>query len=106
MRCSNCGQDNPYAARFCGKCGAAMPAAQASTVAEDAKSKLTAGLLGILLGWLGIHRFYLGYVGIGIAQIIVTLVTFGLGGIWGFIEGILILTGSINKDATGRPLKE
>ena len=83
-----------------------MPAAQAATVAEDAKSKLTAGLLGILLGWLGIHRFYLGYVGIGIAQIVVTLVTFGFGGIWGFIEGILILTGSINKDATGRPLKE
>jgi TM2 domain-containing membrane protein YozV len=68
------------------------------------KSKIAAGLLGIFLGWLGIHRFYLGYVGIGIAQIAVTVVTFGIGGLWGFIEGILILTGSINKDANGRPL--
>src|SRR5258707_374960 len=32
------------------------------------KSKLVAGLLGIFLGGLGVHRFYLGYIGIGIAQ--------------------------------------
>jgi len=71
------------------------------------KSKLVAGLLGILLGGLGVHRFYLGYIGIGIAQIVVTFVTCGLGSIWGLIEGILILVGSsITTDAEGRPLKE
>jgi TM2 domain-containing membrane protein YozV len=71
------------------------------------KSKLVAGLLGVLLGGLGIHRFYLGYVSIGIAQIAVTLCTVGLGAIWGFIEGILILVGNnITTDAEGRPLKE
>jgi TM2 domain-containing membrane protein YozV len=72
------------------------------------KSKLVAGLLGILLGGLGVHRFYLGYVAIGIAQILVTLVTFGIiGWLWGMIEGILILTNStITTDAEGRPLKE
>lgn len=71
------------------------------------KSKLVAGLLGVLLGGLGIHRFYLGYVSIGIAQIAVTLCTVGLGAVWGFIEGILILIGnSITTDAEGRPLKE
>lgn len=72
---------------------------------QAVKSKLTAGLLGIFLGELGIHRFYLGYVGIGIIQILVTSITFGFGGIWGVIEGILILTGSMNKDAQGRPLR-
>ena len=71
------------------------------------KSRIAAGILGILLGGLGIHRFYLGYVGIGIVQIVVTIVTFGIGSIWGFIEGILILTGSgITKDAKGRPLRD
>jgi hypothetical protein len=74
----------------------------------EQKSRLVAGLLGILLGSLGIHRFYLGYVGIGIAQIAVTIVTFGLGAVWGFIEGIMILVGaeSFRRDAKGVPLKE
>lgn len=71
------------------------------------KSKLIAGLFGILLGGLGIHRFYLGYIGLGVAQIIVTLFTFGFGAVWGLIEGILILCGSsITTDVDGRPLKE
>lgn len=69
------------------------------------KSKLTAGLLGILLGGWGVHRFYLGYTKMGIIQIVVTLVTCGAGSLWGFIEGILILCGSnITTDANGNPL--
>ncbi|WP_370614256.1 TM2 domain-containing protein [Mumia sp. Pv 4-285] len=73
-----------------------------------AKSKLVAGLLGIFLGGFGIHRFYLGFTGIGVAQIIVTILTCGIGAIWGFIEGILYLVGAngLTTDATGRPLKE
>lgn len=71
------------------------------------KSKVVAGILGILLGSLGIHRFYLGYIGIGIAQIVVTILTCGLGALWGFIEGILILVGSgITTDAEGRRLSD
>jgi TM2 domain-containing membrane protein YozV len=74
---------------------------------DQRKSKLAAGLLGVLLGGLGVHRFYLGYVGIGVAQILVTCITCGLGWIWGFIEGILILVGTtITTDADGRPLKD
>ena len=69
------------------------------------KDKLIAGLLGILVGGLGIHRFYLGYIGIGFAQILVTIVTLGIGAIWGFIEGILILVQDDWTDAQGRPLK-
>ena len=71
-----------------------------------AKSKMAAGLLGIFLGGWGVHRFYLGHVGIGIAQIAVTICTCGVGAIWGLIEGILVLTGTINVDAEGRPLRE
>src|SRR5699024_6481248 len=73
-----------------------------------AKSKLVAGLLGILVGGFGVHRFYLGYVGIGIIQIVVTLVTCGLGALWGLVEGILYLVGSngFTADASGRPLRD
>lgn len=80
-------------------------ATETMVVAGEQKSKITAGVLGILLGGLGVHRFYLGYTGIGIAQIVVTIFTLGIGSLWGFIEGILILTGSINKDAKGQPLQ-
>jgi len=83
-----------------------MVAEENMVTESEQKSKIVAGILGILLGGFGVHRFYLGYVGIGIAQIVVTLITFGLGAIWGFIEGILILVGSINKDAKGVPLKD
>jgi TM2 domain-containing membrane protein YozV len=117
--CPNCGAETDAAAGFCVRCGMAMTPAAApppGAVAYDPtiKSKLVAGILGILLGGLGIHRFYLGYNSIGIIQIVVTVVlgilTCGIGvivgHIWGLIEGILILTGSINKDAQGRPLRE
>lgn len=74
---------------------------------DERKSKLAAGLLGIFLGAFGVHRFYLGYTTIGVVQIIVTICTFGLGGVWGFIEGILIVAGTtITTDAQGRPLKD
>jgi TM2 domain-containing membrane protein YozV len=83
------------------------PAAAGNSADPAQKSRIAAGILGILLGGLGIHRFYLGYVGIGIAQIAVTIVTLGVGSIWGLVEGILILTGNgITKDAKGRPLRD
>ncbi|MDY0990379.1 TM2 domain-containing protein [Flavobacterium sp. CFBP9031] len=54
--------------------------------------KTTAGILGIVLGSFGVHKFYLGYQKEGIIQLIVTLVTCGLGGMVGFVEGIIYLT--------------
>ncbi|MEC5200909.1 TM2 domain-containing membrane protein YozV [Arthrobacter sp. PL16] len=80
------------------------------------KSRVVAGILGILLGSLGIHRFYLGFTTIGIIQILMSTVgaifTFGLSaiaaGIWGLIEGIMILVGTeqFRRDANGIPLKD
>lgn len=78
-----------------------------------AKSRMAAGLLGIFLGSLGVHRFYLGYTGIGVVMLLITVLSFGLlswvSGIWGLIEGILYLTdktGSYSRDASGRPLRD
>lgn len=81
-----------------------------STSNPELKSKMAAGLFGILLGSLGVHNFYLGYTGKAVAQLLISLLTCGAGaaisGIWGLIEGILILTGSIDKDAQGNPLRD
>jgi hypothetical protein len=65
------------------------------------KQKLIAGLLQLFLGGFGVGRFYLGYTGIGIAQ----LLTCGGLGIWALIDAILIFVGKV-PDAQGRPLRD
>lgn len=69
------------------------------------KQKLTAGLLNILLGAFGAGRFYLNQPGIAVAQIAVTWLTCGIGGVWPLIDGIMMLTGSV-RDQHGRPLRD
>jgi TM2 domain-containing membrane protein YozV len=72
------------------------------------KSKTVGGLLQLLglLGIVGIGRIYLGYTGLGIAQLLVGLVTCGLGAvIWGIIDAVLILTDKV-PDPQGRPLRD
>jgi hypothetical protein len=68
------------------------------------KSKLVAGLLQLFLGGLGIGRFYLGYTNIGVIQIVVTVVTCGIGSLWGLIDAILIMAGNV-PDSDGRTLR-
>jgi len=68
------------------------------------KQKLVAGLLQIFLGGFGIGRFYIGDNKTGVLQIVVTILTCGLGSLWGLIDGILMLTGE-PTDAQGRPLR-
>ena len=72
----------------------------------EQKSKMVAGLLQIFLGSVGAGRFYLGDSKKAVIQLVVTLVTCGAGSIWGLIDGIMILTGSVNVDANGVPLKD
>ena len=59
-----------------------------------AEKKVVAGIFGILLGGLGIHKFYLGYTKEGIIQLVISVVTCGIGSLIGFIEGIIYLTKS------------
>lgn len=53
-----------------------------------------AGVLALFVGYLGVHKFILGYQKEGIIQIIISVVTCGFGGIIPFIEGIIYLTKS------------
>lgn len=125
--CQNCGgQVNPGAA-ICLHCGAALnnaavPNGAPGVGASAPKSKIAAGLLGIFLGGFGVHNFMLGYTGKAVAQllmsvlgILITSFSCGILGftmfaavaaeIWGLVEGIMILTGSIKTDAKGVPLE-
>lgn len=83
----------------------AYPRQAYSQVAQ--KSKIAAILLAFFLGGLGIHRFYLGHTGTGIAMLLITILTCGYGsiitGIWALVDLILIATDSLG-DASGAPL--
>ena len=128
--CPNCGKEVAEGVQFCENCGAPVNATQQAApqvqvqngqpvqpmqqvpAGTQQKSKLCAGLLGIFLGTFGVHNFYLGYTGKAVTQLLVALlggiVTCGIATvaveIWGLVEGIMILSGSINTDANGIPL--
>ena len=131
MFCPYCGTEIQEGASFCTNCGAKVagntadpfvdPLAQNKDAGDQTgsfapaevysdKSKIGAGLLGIFLGGFGVHNFYLGYTGKAIAQLLLSLLSCGglsfVSGIWGLVEGIMILTGSIETDAQGKKLKD
>ncbi len=68
----------------------------AAPAISETKSKVAAGVLGILLGSFGIHKFYLGYNKEGIIMLLVTVLSFGflawVTSIVGLVEGIIYLT--------------
>ena len=112
--CPNCGQKTDASLNFCSSCGHSFNTTQTQqaqpqmqqqmqnqAVPPSAKSKATAGILAILLGGLGIHKFYLGYNTAGIIMLLVTILgsfVLFLGpavmGIIALIEGITYLTKS------------
>lgn len=112
--CHHCGKPVAPGANVCLNCGVSA----APTAAADAKSKIVAGLLAIFLGCFGVHNFYLGYTSKAVLQLVLTIVGLVLSciviglflvigiEIWGLVEGIMILTGKIDKDAQGKLLKD
>lgn len=146
MYCRNCGKQLPNNSSFCMYCGCPTAFTQQNTQnnANDAqsnettqnntytqnnqntnyqpasnpnaKSKIAAGLLGIFLGGLGIHNFYLGFnskaiiqlvlfvIGIATCWILIGIPLLLVTCIWGFVEGIILLAGGASCDANGNPL--
>ena len=106
--CQACGASIDAAAVICPKCGVAQPNSAVpppiqnvttpSHISEANSKKLAAGLCGILLGLFGVHKFILGYQTAGLIMLLVTVLTFFLGGfvmgIIGLVEGIIYLTKS------------
>jgi TM2 domain-containing membrane protein YozV len=72
-----------------------LPPHAPPTPVPGASNKIPAGICGILLGSLGIHKFILGYTGAGLIMLLVTVLTCGIGGcvmhVIGVIEGIIYL---------------
>ena len=115
--CTSCGNELEGDKKFCPHCGSQVGVTNTAYQAQStnntnaaSKSKMAAGLLGIFLGAFGVHNFYLGYTGKAVGQLLLTVLSCGIlsfaSGIWGLIEGIMILTGSITKDANGIELQD
>ena len=144
--CQSCGRPLAPGTPVCLSCGAGASAKPAVPEGYERRSKLAAGLLGIFLGYLGVHNFYLGRTGRAAAQLMLSVVGFAgyfiafffslfaiagmtgdmalaaapfilifsalsmiavlASGLWGLIEGIMILSGSVKMDGRGVPLKD
>jgi TM2 domain-containing membrane protein YozV len=95
--CQACGQPTAVEAVVCTACGVAL-AVPPSVALKGADKRIPAGICGILLGSLGVHKFILGYTTPGLIMLGVSLITCGWGaivtGLIGLIEGIIYLTRS------------
>ena len=108
--CTKCGGQNDDLAQYCAGCQAPLGSGSVGYQPmqsvnpgqgqlidwqkQGADKKMVAGICGILVGSLGVHKFILGYTTEGIIQIVISVVTCGAGGIVGLIEGIIYLTKS------------
>lgn len=93
MYCPQCGKETADGAVSCGACGRALAPDRAPqrVPGVSPKSRLAAAILAWLLGWLGVHRSYLGRGGTGLLM----LFTLGGLGIWALVDFVLIVVGSM-----------
>ena len=109
--CTKCGAVNDDTAQYCIACQAPLSpmsggyqpmqsvnqgasGAMVDWKAMGADKKVVAGILAIVLGWAGVHKFVLGYTTEGIIQLVIGLLTCGISNIIGIVEGIIYLTKS------------
>ena len=110
--CTKCGAINDDSAQYCSNCQAVLtpvstgyqplqsvnPHALTDWQAMGADKKIVAGILAIIVGSLGVHKFILGYTTEGVIMLLVTVLTCGIAGIVmsiiGIVEGIMYLTKS------------
>ena len=109
--CTKCGAINDETAQFCTTCQSPLTAVNTGSSgyqpmqsvnagaltdwkALGADKKITAGICAILVGWLGVHKFILGYTTEGVIQLVLGILTCGLTNILSIIEGIIYLTKS------------
>ena len=118
MRCNFCTNEIPAGSAHCPACGAPVTAPQAQQVPpayqqplqpnyqilNPAKSRVAYILLAVFIGGLGVHNFYAGYTGRGVAQLLISILSCGslapISGIWALIEACTVTT-----DATGLPMQ-
>jgi TM2 domain-containing membrane protein YozV len=110
--CTKCGAINDDTAQYCSNCQAVLtpvstgyqplqsvnPNALTDWKTLGADKKIVAGILAILVGSLGVHKFVLGYTTEGVIMLLVTVLTCGIAGVVmsvvGIVEGIMYLTKS------------
>jgi TM2 domain-containing membrane protein YozV len=112
--CTKCGAVNDETAQYCVSCQAALTpvsgyqpmqsvnqgssGAMTDWKAQGADKKVLAGVLGIVVGAFGIHKFILGYTTEGIIMLLTTVLTCGIlaivPSVIGIVEGIIYLTKS------------
>lgn len=116
MFCRHCGKKIEDGVKFCPSCGCPtevqvpldiqktpVPKWEGPEEKKSPKSRLVAALLAFFVGWLGIHRFYVGKVGTGILQILTCWCL--IGEIWALVDLVFILCGKFT-DKKGRIISE
>lgn len=90
MQCEYCNTELKDEEIQCASCGSRLDALEGWDVQEPEKSKLVAGLLALILGGLGLHKFYLGSWGAGILYLL--FIWTGIPILLAIIEGLRYLT--------------
>lgn len=106
MFCKHCGAEISDKAAICVKCGVATaPSGALDSGEKSDKTRIAYILLGLFLGGLGIHNFYVGRTTQGVIQLLMCLVTgwlvFPLIAVWIWV---LIEVCTVDKDAKGKKL--
>ena len=96
--CSKCGAEVHPEAVVCLKCGCAL-----RPMGAEGTQRLVYILLAVFLGGIGIHNFYAGYTERGVAQLLIAVLTCGIGAIVTYIWAIVEIC-TVTVDAKGREM--